>query len=188
MTPGGARTTRVARSASPPARSTTGTREDPPTMRPILSRRRTLGIALILVLAGIGAAAGVMRAGARASSPLALIPANFAALNTASTALPGLPAQADGPSSAYGPAPGTVHSLGRGMAFAWVHAGAVCSSADIASGCADPSPSTEHGIDITISDPDLIRGGRPAQVAGLAVDSVVHVTATLNDGSTLSAV
>ena len=74
------------------------------------------------------------------------------------------------------------------MAFAWVHAGAVCSSADIASGCADPSPSTEHGIDITISDPDLIRAGRPAQVAGLAVDSVVHVTATLNDGLTLSAV
>jgi hypothetical protein len=45
----------------------------------------------------------------------------------------------------------------------------------------------EHGIDVTIEDPDLIGQGEPAQIVGLAVDSIVRVTATLENGEILSA-
>jgi hypothetical protein len=128
-----------------------------------------------------------MRAGAKPSSPLALVPANFAALNAASTAVPSVPPQTPSPPTEYGPAPGALHALGHGKAFAWVHAGAVCSQSRVFEGCADPSPSTEHGIDITISDEDLLQQGKPVHVSGLAVDSVVRVTATLRDGSAASA-
>jgi hypothetical protein len=148
-------------------------------MRHVFSRRRIVWLALVVVLAGAGAAAGVLQAGARAPSPLALVSANFAALNSAETVR-------RGPTD--GATPGRAHALGRGKAFAWEHDGAVCWSAGIASGCADPSPANEHGIDMTVSDPDLIRQGEPARVAGLAVDSIVRVTATLQDGTTLSAV
>jgi hypothetical protein len=144
-----------------------------------MTRRRILLLAFGVVLAGVGAAAGVMRAGARAPSPLALVPANFAALGAAGTVRPGPTNQ---------PAPGVVHALGRGKAFAWTHDGEVCWFSGIASGCADPSPGNDHGIDVTIDDPDLIRQGEPAQVVGLAVDSIVGITVTLEDGQTLSAV
>jgi hypothetical protein len=117
---------------------------------------------------------------------LALIPGNFAALNSSATVRPALPSQAPGPAPGYAPAPGTLHALGRGNAFAWIHNSAVCWTAGIAGGCADPSPSTEHGIDITLSDPDSSRQGQPAEVSGLAVDGVVQVTVTLKDGTTLS--
>jgi hypothetical protein len=143
-----------------------------------MTRRRIVLLAFGVVLAGAGAAAGVMRAGARTSSPLALVPANFAALNAADTVRPG-------PTSPS--ASGEVHALGGGKAFAWNHAGEVCWSSGIASGCADPSPVNDHGIDVTIDDPDVIRQGEPAQVVGLAVDSIVRVTATLEDGRALSA-
>jgi hypothetical protein len=143
-----------------------------------MTRRRILLLAFGVVLAAIGAAAGVMRAGARPPSPLALVPANFAALNAANTAR-------RGPTSPS--ASGETHVLGGGKAFAWNDDGEVCWSSGIASGCADPSPVNDHGIDVTIDDPDLIRQGEPAQVVGLAVDSIVRVTATLEDGQTLSA-
>lgn len=127
-----------------------------------------------------------MRAGAKPSSPLALVPTNFTALNAASTEVPSASSETSSPPAAYGPAPGALHALGHGKAFAWVHAGAVCAHSSVFEGCADPSPSTEHGIDITISDEDLLRQGKPAHVSGLAVDSVVRVTATLEDGSAVS--
>jgi hypothetical protein len=157
-------------------------------MRHVLLRRRILCLASIMVLAGAGAAAGVMRAGARTPSPLALVPGNFAALNAPATVTPNVPDQIQGPGAADPPAPGTVHALGHGKAFAWIHDGAVCWSAGLVSGCADPSPANEHGIDVTVGDPDLIQQGKPAQVSGLAVDSIVRVTATLVDGTTFSAV
>jgi len=127
-----------------------------------------------------------MRAGAKPSSPLALVPANFAALNAAATAVASIPPQTPSPPAEYGPTAGALHALGHGKAFAWIHAGAVCSQSSNFDGCADPSQSTEHGIDITISDEDLLRQGKPAHVSGLAVDSVVRVTATLRDRSTAS--
>jgi hypothetical protein len=142
-----------------------------------MTRRRILLLAFGLVLAGAGAAAGVMRAGAGASSPLALVPANLAALNAADTIRPGGQT-----------APGGVHALGRDRAFAWNDDGKVCWSSGIASGCADPSPGAEHGIDVTVADPDRIRQGEPARIGGLAVDSIVRVTATLEDGRTFAAV
>ena len=140
-----------------------------------MTRRRILLLAFAVIFAGAGAAAGVMRAGAGASSPLALVPANFAALNAADTIRPEKQS-----------APGEVHVLGRGKAYAWNHDGEVCWSSGIASGCADPSPATEHGIDVTIADPDSIRQGEPAWIGGLAVDSTVRITATLEDGRTLA--
>jgi hypothetical protein len=152
-----------------------------------LSRRWFLTAALILLVVGAGAAAGVMRAGAKPPSSLALIPGNFAALNSSATVRPALPSQAPGPAPGYAPSAGTLHALGHGNAFAWIHNSAVCWTAGIAGGCADPSPSTEHGIDITLSDADLSRQGEPAEVSGLAVDDVVRVTATLKDGTMLSA-
>jgi hypothetical protein len=157
-------------------------------MRHVILRRRILWLALVVVLAGAGTAAGVMRAGAGASSPLALVPANFAALHAAETLSPDVPSEKQGPGATERPAPGAVHALGRGKAFAWDRDGVVCWSAGITSGCADPSPGTEHGIDVTVGDRDLIRQGEPAQVYGLAVDSIVRVTATLQDGTTLTAV
>jgi hypothetical protein len=155
-------------------------------VRPSLRPRWIVGVVFVAAVGAAGAGIGVMRAGAKPSSPLALVPANFAALNAASTAVPSVPPQTPSPSAEYGPRPGALHALGHGKAFAWVHAGAVCSQSSNFEGCADPSPSIEHGIDITISDEDLLRQGKPAHVSGLAVDSVVRVTATLKDGSALS--
>ena len=143
-----------------------------------MTRRRLVLLGFGIVLAGAGAAVGVMRAGARTPSPLALVPANFAALNAADTVR-------RGPTNQL--ASGEVHALGHGNAFAWNHGGEVCWSSGIASGCADPSPVNDHGIDVTIDDPDFIRQGEPAQVVGLAVDSIARVTATLENGQTLSA-
>jgi hypothetical protein len=156
-------------------------------VRRFLSRRWFLAAALILLVGGAGAASGVMRAGTKPPSSLALIPGNFAALNSSATVRPALPSQAPGPAPGYAPSAGTLHALGHGNAFAWIHNSAVCWTAGIAGGCADPSPLTEHGIDITLSDADLSRQGEPAQVSGLAVDDVVRITATLKDGTTLSA-
>ena len=144
-----------------------------------MTRRRILLLAFGVVLAGAGAAVGVMRAGAGASSPLALVPANLAALNAADTISPGVTKPE---------VPGVVHALGRGKAFASSHDGEVCWSSGIASGCADPSLGAEHGIDVTVGDSDTIRQGEPAWIRGLAVDSIVRVTATLEDGRTFSAV
>jgi hypothetical protein len=144
-----------------------------------MTRRKILLFAFGVVLAGAGAAAGVMRAGTGASSPLALVPANLTALNAADTIRPGVTKQSE---------PGQVHALGRGKAFAWNQDGEVCWSSGIASGCADPSPGAEHGVDVTVADPDMIRQGEPAWIGGLAVDSIVRVTATLENGQTLSAV
>lgn len=152
-----------------------------------MSARWVIGIVLLAAVGATAAGIGVMRAGAKSPSPLALVPANFTALNAAATSAPAVASQLPAPSSAYGPAPGAVHALGHGKAFAWVHDGAVCSQSGIFEGCADPSPSNEHGIDITISDEDFLRQGKPAHVSGLAVDSVAQVTATLKDGSALSA-
>jgi hypothetical protein len=144
-----------------------------------MTRRQILLFAFVGLLAGAGAAAGVMRGGAGPSSSLALVPANLAALNAADTIRPEVTKQS---------APGGVHALGRGKAFAWNQDGEVCWSSGIASGCADPSPRAEHGIDVTVGDPDMIQQGEPAWIGGLAVDSIVRVTATLENGQTLSAV
>ena len=149
-------------------------------------RRWAVGLALTLVFGGAGAGASAVPAGAGHPSPLALIPANFAALNSAATARPAPPSQAPGPAPAYAPASGTVHVLGHGAAVAWARDGVVCSTSGIAGGCADPSPSAEHGIDVTLADADQPRQGQPAQVFGLAVDSVARVTVTMKDGTTLS--
>jgi hypothetical protein len=147
-------------------------------------------VILIVCLAAVGAAGAgiaVLRASAKPPSSLALVPANFAALNSAATAVPSASPASPSPPTEFGPASGALHALGHGKAFAWVHDGAVCSQSGIFEGCADPSPSNEHGIDITISDEDFLRQGKPAHISGLAVDSVTHVTATLEDGSALSA-
>ena len=129
-----------------------------------------------------------MRAGAKPASPLALTPANFAALSAPGTARAGVPSGVHAPAPGYGPADGAVHVLGHGKAFAWVREGAVCWSSGIASGCADSSRSNEHALDAVISDADEVRQGEPARIAGLAVDGVVRVAATMKDGSTLAAV
>ena len=156
-------------------------------MRKIVFSRRAAAVGAALVLVGGGAAFGVVRAVAKPPSALALTPGNFTALRAAETARADVPTAVHSPAPGYGPAAGTVHALGRGKAFAWIREGAVCWSSGVAAGCANADATGSRGFDAVISDADEVGRGEPTRVAGLAVDEVVSLTATLEDGSALTA-
>jgi hypothetical protein len=95
-----------------------------------------------------------------------------------------MPANEKAPSPELAPGASAIHSLGHGKAVAWNHAGQICWSAGQFAGC-EPT-NLPRGIEAFLSDPDQVGAGLPARVSGVAVDGVVKVIATRDDGSTLA--
>jgi hypothetical protein len=83
----------------------------------------------------------------------------------------------------YAPAVGSVHGLGHGNAFGWIHDGRICWSAGTrslgTSGCVSPNLT---GAEVVIREPDTPGSGKPVEVFGLAADGVTTVSVTLANG------
>lgn len=149
--------------------------------------RMRLLVGAVVVVAGAVSAAVVFGTRAAATSnggpAMLIVPANVHALNAPAKAIAGEPPEAHGMGAGLDPVPGTVHRLGDGV-VAWPAGDRVCYYEKTGGGCILPET---RGIDVVISDPDGTRQGKPAQVSGVAVDAVANVTATLKDGSAISA-
>lgn len=114
-----------------------------------------------------------------------LDPTHFSALRTASTLVAGVPAAAQHVGVEYRPAAGQAHRLGpSGIVVAWVHGGEVCEAESSSWGCVPPQPGP---VELTAEDPDVVGAGEPPRALGLAVDGVVDVRVTLDDGRTMHA-
>lgn len=114
-----------------------------------------------------------------------LDPAHFSALRSASTLVAGLPTAVQHVGIEYRPAAGQVHRLGpSGMVAAWVHGGEVCEAESSSWGCVPPQPGP---VELTAEDPDVVGAGEPPRALGLAVDGVVDVRVTLDDGRRMHA-
>ena len=154
-----------------------------------LSSIRTLAllgfVGAVVISLGVGVATGADTK-KRVANPAALVASNLSALRSPATRLADLPAGAQAPSRELSPAAGAVHSLGRGKAAAWETGAQVCFAMGPFAGCVANTPKTRRGISSALVDPDQIGSGIPAAATGLAVDGVVGVTATLDDGRTLS--
>lgn len=115
----------------------------------------------------------------------------IAALTAASTALAGVPAGVHAPSPAQRPAPGTVHQLGNGRAFAWIRNGEICWNTGTSFGVsACGSTSGQDLIDVAIYpiiDPWPADPSRSAHVVGIAEDGVSKVVVTVASGSSYAA-
>jgi len=114
-----------------------------------------------------------------------LDPAQFSALRSVATLVAGLPDAARGVGAGYRPEAGQVHRLGpNGIVLAWLHGGEVCEAEASSWECVPPQPGP---IELTAEDPDVVSAGEPPRALGLAVDGVVDVKVTLDDGRTMHA-
>lgn len=148
-----------------------------------VSMRVTGAVALVAVSLGVSVALGA-HSKSKADSSMSLSPANFAALssNANVTSVP-----SGGAAPAIGVAArGVGHTLSHG-ATAWVQDGEVCWATAASSGCIPNGGGGQLAFDPVISDPDQAGSGLPARVAGVAVDGVKRVEATLEDGTSVSA-
>lgn len=156
-----------------------------------LRLRRRPRVVLVLALAALALASGIGLIVANASAEKhgydgpGITPSNLSALTSERTRLAGIPDDLNGQTGPLAPRPGTVHVLGGGTAYAWVAAsGRICTSALLSGGCLDH---LARPIDIVGGDPDVIGGGKPGHVYGIAGDDVQSVTVKLDDGRSLTA-
>lgn len=154
-------------------------------------RRRT-SIALIavgaLITAGaLGAVIVNAAPDAHEYGGAGLAPNNIAALTSPATRLASVPPAIAGTLDGLGPDAGAVHTLGGGKAFAWVKPGRICWANARTAGCLayEPEPLAKP-IDWTVGDPDIVGGGAPVRVYGIATDEVRSVTAQLDDGRSVT--
>ena len=141
-----------------------------------------LAAATVIVLAGVaGVIFNPFKAAAGQGPTLAA--SSFAALSSTTNLVAGVPAAVTKLGPEYTPAAGQVHALSGG-AYAWRSGSQTCWATSHSSGCLDP---LQQPIDWSVGDADVAGSGAPTQVYGLAVDGVSSVTATLADGSQITA-
>lgn len=148
------------------------------------TRLALIAAAAITGIAGVSIANATNRSAH--SARLVLAPQNIGAISAAGTHLDGIPASLiAGPD--YAPTAGSVHTLGAGAAFGWLHDGDVCWSTgprdNGSSGCAS---SNTRGVEVVIRDGDLPGSGQPAHVFGLTANGIATVTVTVVSGVTYS--
>ncbi len=144
-----------------------------------------LAVAAVALASGIGLIVANASAQKHGYEGPGITPSNLSALTSESTRLAGIPDDLSGQTGSLAPRTGSVHVLGRGVAYAWVTAsGRICSSALLSGGCLD---NLKEPIDITAADPDVVGGGNPGQVYGIAGDDVASVTVRLDEGRSVTA-
>jgi len=158
-------------------------------LRPRRRWLRPASLVLVLTVAALASAVGLIVANASAEKHgydgPGLVPSNVSALTSERTRLDGIPKDLVGATGDLAPRPDTVHVLGGGIAYAWVTAsGRICSSALLSGGCLD---SPKVPIEVIGADPDVVGGGKPPQVYGIASDEVRSVTANLDNGRSITA-
>ncbi len=156
-----------------------------------LRPRRRPRVVLLLALLAVAVASAIGLIVANASAEKhgydgpGITPSNLSALTSESTRLAGIPDDLSGRTGSLAPRPASVHVLGAGVAYAWITtSGRICMSALLTGGCLD---ALKEPIDIVGADPDVIGGGDPGQVYGIAGDDVASVTVRLDDGRSVTA-